>query len=177
MIKEKYSEFKLIEAVRDISYKISTNPIHNDKPIVLICILNGAVMFFSDLMKNLKIDCEIDFVKVKSYEKNKQGKLELTKTPELNLHDKNIYIIDDIYDSGKTMKFMISYVKKHLPNSITPVTLFKRTKDIDFSPPELIYGIDLESNIFIAGYGMDDNGLKRNLPFIFEVKKEEYILK
>lgn len=173
----KFSEYKIIEAVRNIAWEISNKPIHNDKPIVLVCVLNGAIMFFSDLLKNIKVDCEIDFVRVKSYNGEEQGEITISKKPELNLHDKNIYIIDDIYDSGKTMRFLIKEIKKHLPNSITPVTLFKRNRNLDLSPPELIYGIDLEGDDFIAGYGMDLDGLKRNLPFIFEVKKEECILK
>ena len=165
-----FSEYKIIEAVRDIAFRIGSNPIHNDKPIVLICVLDGAVMFFSDLMRNIKVDCEIDFVQVKSYVGKESKELSLTKKPTLNLHDKNIYIIDDIYDSGKTIKYLIKEINKHLPHSITPVTLIKRTREIDTSPENLIYGLDLEGQKFIAGYGLDDNGLKRNLPFIFEVQ-------
>lgn len=157
-----FTQEQIERATKSIAREIDTNP----SPTVLVCVLNGAFMFFSDLAKRITINCEIDFIRVKSYSNNVQGELSITKDIELDLKGKRVYLIDDIYETGKTLNFLKEHLSQYNPKEITFVTLFKRgTKHI----PNLICGFDLTTDKFIAGYGLDDNGLKRNLPFIFEV--------
>lgn len=134
---------------------------------VFICVLNGAFMFFSDLIKNIDcVEAQIDFIRVKSYVGIRQGKLKLTKDIEIDIKDKSVYLIDDIYDSGKTLKYLIKHLTKHKPKKITPVALFKR---VGSDHPDLIYGIELPEGSFVYGFGLDDsNGFNRNLPFTLE---------
>jgi hypoxanthine phosphoribosyltransferase len=134
---------------------------------IFICVLNGAFMFFSDLIKNIDcVEAKIDFIRVKSYNGIRQGKLKLTKDIEIDIKDKVVYLIDDIYDSGKTLKYLIKHLSKHKPKKIVPVALFKR---IGSDHPDLIYGIELAEGSFVYGYGLDDSkGFNRNLPFTLE---------
>ena len=147
---------KLEDIASQINSKISSTP------PVLICVLNGAFMFFSDLVKKV-YECEIDFIRVKSYEGITQGQLTITKDIETVIADKDVYIVDDIYDSGNTMNFITNRLKAFGPKSITPITLFAKEN----KPDDLIYGFKLENETWIYGYGLDgDKGLWRNVPLV-----------
>lgn len=149
-------------AVKKIAKHITEQK--HPSPPVMICVLNGAFMFFTDLVKEIKMDCEIDFIRVKSYEGKEQYDIKILKDIESNIDGKNIYIIDDILDSGNTMKALIKHLShRHKPRSITPIVLFKR---YDNEWP-VAHGIELKDETWIHGYGLDnEKGLGRNLPYI-----------
>jgi len=164
-----YSEDEIQDIVKDIAVKINESA--GDKPPVLICVLNGAFMFFSDLVKHLGA-CHIDFIRVKSYEGITQGELQITKYPEIPLHGRNVFIIDDIYDSGNTMDFITKKFRMDQPHSITPVTLFKRYSSD--TPENLVFGHLIKNNMFLYGYGLDGNeGLHRNSKIVYGYPIEE----
>ena len=80
-------------------------------PVVMIGLLKGAFMFYSDLVRNMDIDVEVDFMRVKSYvAKNKQGDIQILKDLETPIKGKHVYIVDDILDSGNTMAALIDYL-------------------------------------------------------------------
>ena len=116
----------------DIQTKIIAKQIsaeHNgDKtPVVMVGLLNGAFMFYTDLVRNMSIDVECDFMRVKSYiSKRKQGDIQITKDLETPIKGKHVYIVDDIYDTGNTMKAVIEYLEVKHPASISIVTLITR---------------------------------------------------
>lgn len=159
-----YTEQEIAERVKSLALEISYNNNPTSQPRTMICVLNGAFMFFSDLVRNMKVDCEVDFIQVKSYTDGKQGKIRILKDISIDLAGKDVMIVDDIYDSGNTIRFIIDHIKDRNPKSITPVTLFKR----EFTEmTELIYGFELNNEEYLVGYGLDDiNGYKRNQPFI-----------
>lgn len=163
-----FTEKEIQDKVKEIADRI--NKIEHDQPPVFICVLNGAFMFFTDLVKHLG-ECEIDFIRAKSYIGNKQDSVSITKLVELNITGKHIYIVDDIYDSGTTMKALMNHLKVFIPRSITPVTLFKK----DYSHhKDLIYGFELTNEHWLVGYGLDaTNGLKRNLNHVIGVPAED----
>ena len=160
-----FTEPEIKIAIRTIANRIVSKQLFQEEPSIFICILNGAFMFFSDLVKQVE-NCEIDFMRVKSYNNEKQGDvIYILKDIENNVNNKHVYLVDDIYDSGNTISYVKEHISKHdKPLSITPVTLFKRNnKTCD----ELIFGIELKDETFISGYGLDgDKGLNRNLPWI-----------
>ena len=133
--------------------------------VVFACVLNGGFMFFAELVKNLNFNIECDFVRVKSYiGKKEQGDVEITKDLETPIKDKHLYLIDDLIDSGNTMRYLIDYMKIKEPKSITLITLCKR-KEIEF--PNHIYGFELNDE-WIVGMGCnDENGYNRNLTSIY----------
>ena len=144
----------------EVSYK--NNPENSSR--VMIGVLNGAFMFFTDLVRNMKVDCEIDFMQAKSYLGQVQDRVDILKDVSIDLKDKDVFIVDDIYDSGNTMKRLVAHLQTKGAKSITPVTLFKRS----FSNMEgLMYGFELHNEAWLIGYGLDaTNGTKRNQPFI-----------
>jgi len=162
---------------RILAKKIADEHRGDKTPVVLVGLLNGCFMFYSDLARAVDIDIECDFMRVKSYiSKHKQGDIQITKDLETAAKGKHIYLVDDIYDTGNTMKAVAEYLEVKKPASINIVTLVKR-KVNTWNPivPEstLIssfnYGFEIDDE-WIIGYGCDDDkGYCRNYPAIYSL--------
>jgi hypoxanthine phosphoribosyltransferase len=163
-----FSEQEIKNKVGEIAYKIKKN--QHENPPVFICVLNGAFMFFTDLVKQVG-DCEIDFVSAKSYDGTKQGEIRILKSITVDIKGKDVYLIDDIYDSGNTMNRLIKHLQYNNPKSIIPVTLFKKHYS---KHPDLVFGFELTNEHWLIGYGLDaENGLKRNQKYITGIMAED----
>jgi hypoxanthine phosphoribosyltransferase len=165
-----FNQSQLQAAVNKIAAEIYRKHYNDPSPPVMICVLNGAFMFFTDLVKAINIDCEIDFIQAKSYQGQEQFTVKITKDITTNIEGKNIYVIDDILDSGNTLTKLIDHLGKyHKPRSITPIVLFKKSTN----PWPLSYGIELTDEAWIYGYGLDgENGLYRNRSVVFGKSEE-----
>ena len=102
-----FTEHELSNKVGEIAYKISRK--EHDFPPVFICVLNGAFMFFTDLVKRID-ECEIDFISAKSYTGMTQTNVTIAKSINIDIARKDVYLIDDIYDTGETMKALIQHL-------------------------------------------------------------------
>jgi hypoxanthine phosphoribosyltransferase len=153
---------KIDQLVNQLALKHHQDP----TPIVFVCILNGGFMFFSDLVKSLYIPkFECDFLRIKSYNGKEQGDMLIVKNIETSIEDKHVYLVDDIFDSGNTIKYITKILKKNNPKSINTITLLKRKENLD--TPENFYSLFELDQEWVWGYGMDDeNGYNRNLPYI-----------
>lgn len=164
---EKEIQTRVKSLALEVSYK--NNPENSSR--VMIGVLNGAFMFFADLVRNMEVDCEIDFMQAKSYIGQVQDRVNILKDVIIDLTDKDVFIVDDIYDSGNTMKCLIAHLQTKGPKSITPVTLFKRSYSY---MEDLMYGFELNKEVWLTGYGLDaTNGHKRNQKFITGVLMED----
>ena len=142
-------------------------------PVVMIGLLNGCFAFYSDLVKAMSIDIECDFMRVKSYvSKRKQGDIQITKDLETPIKGKHVYLVDDIYDTGNSMKAVTEYLEVKKPASINIVTLVKR-KDSKWKPEQLTKNFQSAFEIedeWIVGMGCDDDkGHCRNYPTIYSL--------
>lgn len=154
-----YSKEQIEAAVNYIANQIDKDNINTDPP-VMVCVLTGGFMFFSDLVRSVNTDCIIDFVRAKSYQGKEQSELRITKTVDSCIFNKTVYLIDDILDSGVTINKLTEHLQALNPKKIIPVTLFKRENAIATG----IYGIEVPEGLWIHGYGLNDsNNLKRNL--------------
>ena len=137
-------------------------------PVVMVGLLNGCFAFYSDLVRSMPIDVECDFMRVKSYiSKNKQGDVQITKDLETPIKGKHVYIVDDIYDTGNTIKAVTEYLEVKHPASISIVTLVTRKTSPKHKNARHAFTIDDE---WLIGYGMDDEkGLNRNLNSIWSL--------
>ena len=157
---EKEIQTRVKSLALEVSYK--NNPENSSR--VMIGVLNGAFMFFADLVRNMEVDCEIDFMQAKSYLGQVQDRVDILKDVSIDLIGKDVFIVDDIYDSGNTMKRLIAHLQTKGAKSITPVTLFRRSYSY---MDGLMYGFELSNEAWLVGYGLDaTNGTKRNQPFI-----------
>ena len=155
----------------DIQTKIIGKQISDDHrgdktPIVMVGLLNGCFAFYSDLVRSMPIDVECDFMRVKSYVNRKQGDIQITKDLETRIKGKHVYIVDDIYDTGNTMKAVIEYLEVKKPSSISIVSLIVR--DTSPIPKQKSYHAFTIADEWIVGMGMDsEKGLHRNLKSIW----------
>lgn len=159
-----FTEAELQTRIKSLSIETSYKNNLDGKPVVMIGVLNGAFMFFTDLVRNMEVDCEIDFIQAKSYIGQVQDRVDILKDINIDIKEKNIFVVDDIFDSGNTMRRLITHLQTKGPSSITPVTLFKRhTSQME----GLIYGFELENEVWLTGFGLDNTGgFKRNQPYI-----------
>ncbi len=163
-----FTEQEIKNKVGEIAFKLKKN--HHDLPPVFICVLNGAFMFFTDLVKHMG-DCEIDFINTKSYQGTKQGEITIIDSIKADIEGKDVYLVDDIYDSGNTMNHLIYHLKAYNPKSVTPVTLFKKHYS---NTNNLVWGFELTNEHWLIGYGLDaENGLKRNQKYITGIMAED----
>lgn len=136
------------------------------KEIVLICVLRGAIVFLADLMREITVPCEIDFMSVSSYRGTKSsGDIKIVKDLEDSIEDKHVLVVEDIIDSGLTLSHLLKLLRSRNPASLRLCTCFdkpsRRKTDVyvDYT------GMQIPDK-FIVGYGLDYNGQYRNLPDI-----------
>lgn len=165
------------EQINAITKKLGEQ-ISNDykgKNLLLVSILKGAVVFLSDLMRSITIDCNIDFMVVSSYGSGTKtsGVVKIVKDLDLNLANYDVLIVEDILDSGLTLSYIVEMLKGRNPSSIKICTFLdkpdRRTADIKAD----YVGMAVPDE-FVVGYGLDYNEKYRNLPFVGVLKEEIY---
>ena len=162
-------EEEIMRRVKTVADRIS-NDLKGKKPL-LLGVLNGSFIFAADLMRMLTIESEISFVKMTSYQGTEStGKVKKLVGLNEDIEGRTVVIVEDIVDSGLTMEKMIEYLKELKPAEIHICTLLlkpdnlKRNLDIEYIAIEI-------PNDFIVGYGLDYDGLGRNLRDIYVVKE------
>jgi hypoxanthine phosphoribosyltransferase len=156
--------------IDDISGKL--NKSHKGKNPLFLAILNGSFIFASDLLKKINFECEISFVKLASYiGASSTGKVTTMIGLSESLKGKDIIILEDIIDTGKTMKNLLEMINDYNPASVTIVTLlFKKEALIENILPDHVGFV--VPNKFLLGYGLDYNGLGRNTEHIYVLKND-----
>jgi hypoxanthine phosphoribosyltransferase len=143
---------------------------YEGKTPVFVGVLSGSFLFLADLVKSLNIPCEIQFVKVASYVGDQSsGNIHESLAFSEELKGRHIIIVEDIVDSGHTLHYLLQKLKPLAPASVAVCSLLLKPNALQYSFPELRYvGFEL-ANDFVVGYGLDYNGLGRNLPEIYKV--------
>ncbi len=168
--------FKIIIDAESIQQRIvalgeQINLDFKEKKPVFIGILNGCFLFMADLIKQVDIDCEIAFMKVSSYHGGMESKRVVTEDYDLkmNISNRHLIIVEDIVDTGTTMRFIVDKLKARNPASINIATLLYKPDAIEHQLDELNYVAFEIENKFVVGYGLDYKGLGRNLNEIYQV--------
>lgn len=167
LISENQIQDKVKEIAADISHKYA-----GEAPI-LIGILNGSFIFCADLIRELDIDCEIDFIKVSSYMGTESvGTVKLRKDISADITNRHVIIVEDIIDSGITIKFIKDRMLEAGPKSVAIVTLLMKPDiaKLDFKIDWVGFEIPPE---FVVGYGLDYDQLYRNLKAIYRLEALE----
>ena len=161
------SEAAIQERVKNIADSI--NEEYRDKKPLFIAILNGSFMFAADLFKYLTINSEISFIKLASYKGMKStGNVITSIGLDVDLFGKDLVIIEDIVDTGKTLYNFLPKLKDHHPSSLKIAALLHKPEATRF-PLNLDYvGFSIPDK-FVVGYGLDYDGLGRNLKEIYQV--------
>ena len=166
-------EFELMLSYEQIEKRtrfigIQLNGDYEQKVPVFLGVLNGSFMFLADLMKEVNISSEVTFVKVSSYIEDKSTGV-VTREIELSmdLKDRDVVIVEDIVDTGLTLEYVIEMVRKHQPASVKVCTLLLKPLTLKRDIEEVEYVAFEIPNDFVVGYGLDYNGLGRNLKDIY----------
>jgi len=158
------NKIKLEKRIEEIAKQIDKD--YEGKEIVLIGILKGSVMFMAELAKNIKSNVELDFMDVSSYEGTEStGNVKIKKDIRNSIEGKEVVIVEDIIDTGRTLTYVIEHLKQKNPNSIKIATMLSKPSrrvielDVDY------IGFTIEDK-FVIGYGLDYDEKFRNLPYI-----------
>ncbi|MBQ2779580.1 MAG: hypoxanthine phosphoribosyltransferase [Bacteroidaceae bacterium] len=144
------------------------NQDYKGKRPLLLGVLNGAFMFVADLMRNLDIECEISFVKMSSYAgTTTTGAVKQLLGLNESIEGRDVIIVEDIVDTGLTMQSMLETLKGYNPASINIASLFLKPARLKV-PIDVKYSAFTIPDRFIVGYGLDYDGLGRNLPDIYD---------
>ena len=135
---------------------------------VFIGVLNGSFLFMSDLIRYVTIDCEIDFFKLSSYgdEKISSGRVKLLKELNCDVNGRDIIIVEDIVDTGLSVKYIEKLFKKHKPKSMKVVSLLVKQDSLKYDLKIDYIGFNIPSK-FVIGYGLDYAQKYRNLRSIY----------
>lgn len=148
---------------------------YKGKNLLLVSILKGSVVFMSDLMRAIKLPCEIDFMSVSSYGGGVKtsGVVKIIKDLDLDLKDRHVLIVEDILDSGMTLSYLKSILIERSPASIKICTLLDKPERRQADVFADYTGFNVPDE-FVVGYGLDYNSKYRNLPYIGVLKPEIY---
>ncbi len=150
---------------------IQINLEYEHKVPLFIGVLNGAFMFMADLMKEIHISCEITFVKVASYhgDTKSSGKIREDFGLTVDIKGRDIILVEDIVDTGETLKYLLDKIKSLKPASVKVATLLLKPGELKYKFDEINFiGFEIE-NDFVVGYGLDYKNLGRNLDHIYRV--------
>lgn len=166
------SEEQLKARIAELGKQISED--YKDKPLVLISILKGGVVFLADLMRAITIPHAFDLMGASSYKGTKSsGKVVITKDTELDIHGQHVLLVEDVLDSGRTLSVICDLLRIQGPASIEICCLLDKKKERSDKLNLKYKGFEI-SDEFVVGYGLDFNEHYRNLSCVGVLKKEVY---
>ncbi len=170
------TEKEIKKKVKELGKKISKK--YAGKELVLVSILRGGAFFLADLARNITIPVSIDFIAVSSYGTSTKstGVVKLIKDLEESIENKDILVIEDIIDTGLTLRYLLKNLQARNPASLNVCALLDKSVRRIVEIPILFKGFDIP-DVFVVGYGLDYDQKYRNLPFIGVLKPEVFLRK
>jgi hypoxanthine phosphoribosyltransferase len=165
------SSEEIQEKVREIADRITED--YRSKNLLLVGILRGAVVFLSDLMRHLKLPCEIDFMEVSSYgaDTTSSGVVRILKDLQEGITDRHVLIVEDIIDTGLTLSYLRRSLLARKPASLEICALLSKPSRRQIDLEVKYVGFEVP-DVFVVGYGIDFAGAYRNLPDIRALDSE-----
>lgn len=174
-MKIKDKSFKILIKEEDLQSRVSAiskaiNKDYKDKNPLFIGILNGSFMFVTDILKDISLECEISFIKLSSYtEMTSSGSIKELIGLNENLFNRDIIILEDIIDSGRTISSVLEEFKLRGASTVEVATLLLKPNALKVDVDIKYIGFEI-GNEFVVGYGLDYDGLGRNARSIYQLK-------
>jgi len=167
------SEEQVQQRVRELAQQVSED--YQDKDLLLVCVLKGGVVFLTDLMRHLSIPHAVDFMAISSYGASTEssGVVRILMDLNTSIEGKNVLIVEDIVDTGRTLDYILRNLGTRLPASLKVCALLNKPSRRLLDVPLDYVGFDIP-NKFVIGYGLDFGEKYRNLPFVGVLKPEFY---
>lgn len=167
------SKEEIDKRVQALGEQISRD--YDGEEIVVICVLKGASIFFADLCRAITVHMKMDFMGISSYgdAQKTSGIVKITKDADTSITGKHVLIVEDIMDSGYTLKYLKKVLYDRQPASIKVACLLDKPsrREVDITPDYCGFTVP---NEFVVGFGLDYKGLYRNLPYVGVLKPEVY---
>ena len=163
-IKTLIDEKKIENRIKEVAKQIEND--YSNEEIVIICILKGAAFFATDLAKRINLPVTVDFMKVSIYEGTESTKkIDFKLDISTDISNKNVIIVEDIVDTGRTLTYLKDYLNSKNPKSLKICTMLdkKERREFDLNPEYVCFEIP---DKFVIGYGLDYDEKYRNLPYI-----------
>ncbi len=168
-----FTKQQIADKVAELGAQISRD--YAGKNLMLLSVLKGSIVFMADLMRNITIPHQIDFMAVSSYGDGvkSSGVVKIEKDIDTDLEKKDLLIVEDILDSGRTLAYLKALLETRNPNSFKIITLFDKPvrRQVDIAADYTGFEVPDE---FLVGYGLDYAEIYRNLPYIGVLKEEIY---
>ena len=168
------SEEQIQNRIRELGEILTAE--YADKNPVIVGVLKGVVVFYADMIRQIKVPCQLDFMWLSSYSgANSTGKMLVRQDVTADIQGRHVLILEDIFDTGSSLEFTVNHLKEKNPASIKVCTLLDK-------PERRREGVTLQAdyvgftipNAFVVGYGLDYNEKYRNLPYVGILKPEVY---
>jgi hypoxanthine phosphoribosyltransferase len=160
---------EIVGRVADLSAEINRD--YAGKKPLMLGILNGAFIFAADLLRGVTVDCELTFIKLSSYKgTSTTGKVQTVLGLDMDLTGRHIIIVEDIVDTGLTLSNFLKELEKENPASIAIASFFLKSTALQHPLSVRYLGFDIPDK-FIVGYGLDYDGLGRNLPDVYQLNE------
>jgi len=163
------TENELKEKIQALAIQLNTD--YAGKKPLFIAILNGSFMFAADVFRQISIEAEISFIRLASYEGTESsGKIVTAFGLDKSLTGRDVIILEDIVDTGKTLSEFLPQIQQQSPASLAVATLLHKPEATRYPIP-IAYCCFSIPNKFVLGYGLDYDGLGRNLPGLYQLKE------
>ena len=151
--------------IHELGEEISND--YAGRDLLLVGVLKGAVFFMADLMRNLTIPCEIDFMAISSYgdSTDSSGVVRILKDLDINIEGRDVLVVEDIIDSGLTLSYLMRNLEAREPASLEICALLTKPERREIDVPVRYVGFEIP-NRFVIGYGLDFAERYRNLPYV-----------
>ncbi|MGN1122908.1 MAG: hypoxanthine phosphoribosyltransferase [Eubacterium sp.] len=167
------TEEELKEIVKKLGRQITED--YKGKKLLIVGVLKGSIYFLTDLSRSIDLPCNIDFIQASSYGSStvSSGTIKIIKDISDDLTGFDVLLVEDILDTGRTLKHIYDMLSKRNPSSIAVVTLLDKPERREVNITADYIGVDIP-NAFAVGYGLDYNQFYRNLPYIGVLKSSIY---
>jgi len=155
----------LAERIAELGDEISED--YEGRDLLLVGVLKGAVFFMADLMRHLRVHCEVDFMAISSYgaATDSSGVVRILKDLDINIRDRHVLVVEDIIDSGLTLSYLVRNLSAREPASLEICALLTKPSRREIEVPVRYVGFEIP-NRFVIGYGLDFAERYRNLPYV-----------
>jgi hypoxanthine phosphoribosyltransferase len=158
-------EDALARRITELADEVSSDYVNRD--LLLIGVLKGAVFFMADLMRQITVPCEVDFMAISSYggSTDSSGVVRILKDLDINIRDRDVLVVEDIIDSGLTLQYLMRNLRSREPASLEVCALMTKPARREIEIPVRYVGFEIP-NRFVIGYGLDFAERYRNLPYV-----------
>lgn len=167
-----YTQEEIQKRAKEVAAEIDRD--FEGEEVILLCTLKGSIMWFADIMRYLTVDTRIDFISASSYGSSttSSGVVKIKFDPAINMYNANVIVVEDIVDTGNTLKYVLAKLEERGPKSLKVCTMLnkepRRTADLHAD----YVGFEIE-DLFVIGYGLDYDQRYRDFPYISYLDEDD----